>query len=338
MSRPIPKLAAEAAPIVMLAGAGVMALRGAHAREDLPSPRAGALRPPRRFTRKDWTEILQRTRAEFVRDRVSLVAAGVAFFVLLSLFPGLGVVVSLYGLFADVQRAQAHLHALTAVLPPPAVKLVGQQMLRLAALRGGGLSFALLLGVITSLWTANGAVNALISGLNIAYEERERRGFLRRRLISLAFTLGLLAFGIAAIFGLGAGAALEPYLGPHSALLIELATWFVLLLGMVLGLALLYRFGPSRERIRFQWLSWGSGLAVLLWVAMSVLFSIYVGNFSHYDRTYGSLGAAVGFMIWSWLSCLVVLMGAELNSEVERQMALPPGGAERRRDSTAAPD
>jgi membrane protein len=253
---------------------------------------------------------------------VPLIAAGVSFYTLLAIFPGLAAFVALYGLFADVAEAQHHLQVLSRVLPADTLTFLGDQMIRLAAAQKGGLSVTFIVGLLTSIWGANGAVNALMTGLNIAYEEHERRSWIRRTLTSLAFTLGLLVYGLAAIVVLGAGPALEAYVGHHAAFMLNLISWPILLVGMGVGLALLYRFGPSREPARFEWISWGSGAALLLWIGVSALFSLYVGNFAHYDKTYGSLGAVVGFMMWDWLTNVVILAGAELNSEIEAQTAV----------------
>ena len=325
MARLFPKLLVQAAPILMLAGAGVIALRGPTGRDRLwrlERGRGRRARSPRQIPWKGWKDILIRTRREFGDDNISMIAAGVAFYSLLALFPGLGAFVALYGLFADVTDAQHHLAVLSAILPSSALTFIGAQMIRLAEAQKGGLSFAFVVGLLTSIWSANGAVQAMMTGLNVAYEEREKRGYVRKTLISLAFTLGMLLFGLAAITVLGAGPAVEAILGQHAALLVNLVSWPILLVGMGLGLALLYRYGPSRDPARFLWISWGSAVAMVLWLVVSALFSLYVGNFAHYDKTYGSLGAVVGFMMWSWLSSLIVLLGAELNSEVEHQTAV----------------
>ena len=318
MGRIIPRLVWQAAPIAVLAGAGVLALRGRAPDRPRRAP------SPLQIPLKDWKAILGRTRKEFADDQAPMIAAGVSFYSLLALFPGLAAFVALYGLFADVAEARRHLQALAHILPASALTLIGEQMIRMAAAQKGGLSVTFVLGLLTSIWSANGAVKAMMTGLNIAYEEHETRGFIHKTLISLAFTLGLLVFGFAAVAVLGAGPAAESYLGHHAALLLNLVSWPILLVAMAIGVALLYRFGPSRDPVRFEWISWGSGVAVLLWLAVSTLFSLYVGNFAHYDRTYGSLGAVVGFMMWNWLSNLIILGGAELNAEIERQTDMDP--------------
>jgi len=327
MARLIPKLVFQAAPIAMLAGAGVLALRGPDAARGksgrrLESGRGRAARSPLQIPLNGWKDILLRTKDEFTDDQVPMIAAGVSFYTLLAIFPGLAAFVALYGLFADIGTVQHHLHILSFVLPGSALKFFGDEMVRMAEGQKGGLSLTFIVGLVTSLWSANGAVKALITGLNIAYEEHDKRSFIRKTMISMAFTLGLLAFGMAAIAVLGAGPAIEAYLGHHAAFMWNLVSWPALLVAMGLGIALLYRFAPSRDPASFEWLSPGSAAALILWIAVSALFSLYVGNFAHYDKTYGSLGAVVGFMMWNWLTNVVILAGAELNSEVEAQTAV----------------
>lgn len=325
MARLIPKLLFKAAPIAMLAGAGVIALRGPELTKGhghaLESGRGRTATSPREIPSKGWKDILIRTGKEFSDDQVPMIAAGVSFYTLLAIFPGLAAFVALYGLFADIADVQHHLHVLSFVLPGSALKFFGEQMVRMAEGQKGGLSLTFVVGLLTSIWSANGAVKALMTGLNIAYEEHEKRNFFRKTLISMAFTLGFLVFGMSAIAVLGAGPAIEAYLGHHAAFMWNLVSWPILLVVMGLGLALFYHFAPSRDPAKFKWVSAGSVAAVLLWVAVSALFSLYVGNFAHYDKTYGSLGAVVGFMMWNWLTNVVVLAGAELNSELEAQTA-----------------
>jgi len=309
----------DLAPLVVLAGAGVALLQDARRRR--PRVIAGlhgkAPDSPTDIPLSGWKTILLRTQREFVKDQVPMVAAGVTFYTLLALFPGIAAFVALYGLFADVADAERHIHALSFVLTPEMLNLIGDQMIRVAAVNKGGQSLAFALSLILSIWSANGAIKALMTGLTIAYNEQETRSFLRRTGVSLGFTLGFLVFVAAAIGLLAAKPAIAALAGPQAADLFRLVSWPVLLLGLVVGLALLYRYGPSRPAVRWRWITWGSVAVVMVWGAASALFSLYVDNFGHFDRTYGSLGAAIGFMMWMYISALVVLAGAELNSEIE---------------------
>ena len=319
MARLIRRLLFDAAPVAILAGVGLLALR----QQPMGGPTAGArIHSPIRIPWAGWKEIFVRTRTEFMDDQIPLIAAGVSFYNLLALFPALAAFVALYGLFADIQQVQHHLTILSVFLPGSALTFLGEQMIRLAESQKGGLSLTFVVGILTAIWSANGAVKALMTGLNIAYEEREARGFIDKTLTSLAFTLGLLTFSFAAIGVLSAGPAAETFIGHHAALMLNLISWPALVVALGLGIALLYRFGPSRRAVPFKWVTWGSFAALVAWIALSAALSLYVGNFAHYDKTYGSLGAVIGFMMWNWLSNIVILAGAELNAEIEQQAGL----------------
>ncbi len=284
---------------------------------------------PEEIPVRGWKDILLRTRKEFADDQIPLVSAGVTFYALLAMFPALGSFVALYGLFADVTEVRGHLQILSAVLPAEMLTFVAGEMVRVSVAHEAGLSLAFLGGLVLSIWSANGATRAMITAMNIAYDETEKRGFVRRTLISLIFTLGFLAFGAVALAAIAAPPAIERFIGPSAATMFRLSTWPVLLVAVGLGLAALYRYGPSRHHARWRWLSWGSGAALILWIAASAAFSVYVANFANYEKTYGSLGAAIGLMMWVYVSSQVVLLGAELNSEIEHQTA---------RDTTVGPE
>ncbi len=277
---------------------------------------------PEQIPPRGWRDIFWRAWTEFNNDQIMNVAAGVAFFGVLALFPGMAAFVSLYGLFADVGEAQKHLAALAGVLPADSLTFIGQEMTHLAASKSASLSVTFVVSLLLSLWSANAGVKGLFAGLNVAYEEREKRSFLKLNLVSLAFTILLLVFlAVAMAAMIAAPVAIEMLrLDPQSRILAALR-WPVLLLVVTAGLSVVYRFGPSREQPRWRWVTVGGMVGALGWLIVSLLFSWYVGAFGHYDVTYGSIGAVVGFMTWLWLTATVVLLGAELNAEVEHQTA-----------------
>ena len=333
-------LALDLAPLLILAGFAALdeQVRDRQARREGPGRRPDSsdaaaanraqpgrgrsARSPAEIPARGWRDILLRVSKQFSEDQIPLISAGVTFFSVLAIFPGLAAFVSVYGMFADTQQMSRSMQALSHVLPGGAVQVIADQLDRLSKTGAGGLSLTFAIGLLTSIWSANGAVKSIMVGLNVAYEEHERRSFLKKSLISLAFTLGFLVFGVAAVAVLGMGPAVTATLGARSAITLEVTSWPVLLVTLGIGLALLYRFGPSRDPVRLRWLSWGSAAAVILWLIVSAAFAAYVANFGHYNRTYGSLGAVVGFMTWIWLSCMVVLAGAELNAEIEHQTAV----------------
>jgi membrane protein len=278
-----------------------------------------------------WKDILWRVYAQMNDDRILAVAGGVVFYALLALFPALTAFVSLYGLLADASTIDQHLSLAAGILPAGAVAIVHEQLTRLTTSRASALSFGFVFGLLFALWSANSGAKAVIDGLNVAYGEQEKRNFVRLNLISLLFTLGAfialtLAIGVVVItpivlnfIGLGG-------LGDA---LVRILRWPAVLAFVIVGLAILYRYGPSRREARWAWLSVGSVAAAVAWLVASVLFSWYIANFGTYGATYGSLGAAVGMMMWMWISMIVILLGAQLNAEIEHQTA---------KDSTVGPD
>jgi len=269
-----------------------------------------------------WKDIALRLYKEFSNDRILLVAAGVTFYAILALFPAIAALVSIYGVVADPSTINQHLNELRGVLPDGAIDIVGGQVKRLTAKGDTALGLTAVVGILISLWSANGGMKAVFDALNIAYEEEEKRSFIMLNLQSLAFTAGALLFVILALTGIVVVPAALQMLGlDREAWYIALLRFPALLVLVIGGLAVLYRFGPSRRKPKWRWVTWGSAVAGTLWLVASGLFSWYVANFGSYNETYGSLGAAIGFMTWIWLSTSVVLLGAELNAEMEHQTA-----------------
>ena len=277
-----------------------------------------------------WKRVLRRTWREIISDRVALVAAGCAFYGTLALFPAISMLISLYGLIFDPATVEPQLATLQDLLPPSAFQLISERVHMLVTKPPGTLTTSLLISTGVALWSSATGTKSIISALNLAYEERERRSFLRFQAIAFAMTLMAL---LGAVFGLGMLVALPPFLsflgfGSNTVALVH-GIGLVLLVSFVLGsLSLLYRFGPCREAAQWRWITPGSMLATLLWLLASALFSFYVGHLATYDATYGPLGAVVGVMMWFFVTVYVVLLGAELNAELELQTA---------RDSTDGP-
>ena len=272
---------------------------------------------------KGWKDILWRTYERIGEDRLLAVAAGVVFYGLLALFPAVTAMVSLYGLFAKASTVNEHLSAAAGLLPDSGVSIVRDQVDRLAAKGDAKLGFGFALGLSVALWSANSGMKAILDALNIVYEEKEKRGFIKLTLVSLCFTLAAIAVVLLALGAVVVMPIALNYLGLHAStdLLLRTLRWPVLLALIILGLAVLYRFGPSRREPRWQWISVGSVVAAVAWLAASALLSCYLTHFANYDTTYGSLGAGVGLMMWMWISSIVILLGAEFNSEIEHQTA-----------------
>ncbi len=270
-----------------------------------------------------WMDIAWRTLQKFQEDRVMLIAAGVTYYGLLALFPAIAALVSLYGLFADPEAIRQQLSTLQGVLPDDAIQVVGDQISRIQAQGGRTLGLYFVIGLLVSLWSANAGVKSVFDALNMVYGEPERRSFVQYNLQALMFTLGGIVFIILAIGGIVVMPAVFAFVGLESMAgsIISLLRWPVLLAVILFGLALLYRYGPSRETPEWRWVTWGSGFAAVAWLVVSMLFSWYVSSFGNFNETYGSLGAVIGFMIWMWLSATIVLVGAEINAQIEHQTA-----------------
>jgi membrane protein len=271
-----------------------------------------------------WKDILWRTYEHTNEDRLLAIAAGVVFFGLLAVFPAITALVSSYGLFADPATISDNLRTLAYMLPDGSFQIVQDQIARVLSNGQTRLGFTFLFGLALALWSANAGVKAVIDALNVVYGEREKRSFIKLNLLSLTFTTCAIA---ALMLMVGAVVALPLVLDRigleyASKVIISLARWPLLLAMLLLALGVLYRFGPSRPGARWQWLGVGTVVAALLWIAGSWLLSWYLSNFANYSATYGSLGAAIGLMMWMWMSAIIVLCGAELNSEIEHQTAI----------------
>jgi membrane protein len=257
-------------------------------------------------------------------------AAGMTYYSLFAIFPAIAALVAVYGLFADPSTIAKHLDQLGGFLPGGALDVARDQLTRVASKGSQALGLTFLIGLAVSLWSANAAMKSLFDTLNIVYREEEQRGFLKLNAISLGFTIGAILFVLAALGAVVAVLIFLNYVGlsNQSDLLLRIGRWPALYLVLTVALAVIYRYGPSRQKPRWRWITWGSAIAALLWLAASALFSWYAANFGKFNETYGSLGAVIGFMMWLWISAIVILLGGEIDAEMEHQTA---------RDTTTGP-
>ncbi len=293
--------------------------RGRHARKpsDIPS--------------KGWRDIVLRVWEELTADHVSVVSAGVAFFGLLALFPAIAALMSITGLFMDPATIESQLETVASVLPRNAASILQEQTRSVASNSETGLGLAAIVGVILSLYGASKGMRTLMEGMNIAYDEEEKRGYVKEYAVSFFLTLILVVGLLIALAVTVVVPALLGTLGLPEAIVtaVEWGRWPLLALFTVAGLAVLYRYGPSRENPEWRWVTWGSVIATILWIAGSIGFSIYVRNFGSYNESYGALGGVIILLTWLWLSAFIVLLGAEINSEMEHQTE---------QDTTTGPD
>jgi membrane protein len=287
--------------------------RTAHHGRDAEAPRA--------IPKAGWRDILLRTKDAIPADHVSIVAAGVAFFGLLALFPAIASLVAIAGLVLDPADIGGQLEALAGALPENAAEILRTQARKVTEGAGAGIGIGAAFGILLSLWSASKGMKTLMEGMNIAYGEDEGRGFVRLNLVALALTLFLILGLIVALAAAVAAPALLGALGLGDGLraAVSWGRWPLLALFAVLGLAVIYRFGPSRAPARWRWVTPGALAATALWIAATIGFSVYVRNFGSYNETYGALGGVIVLLTWLWISAFVVLLGAELNSEAEHQ-------------------
>lgn len=285
---------------------------------------------PSEISKAGWRDILMRVKSEISDDHVSTSAAGVAFYGLLSIFPTIAALIGIAGLILDPQAIEGQLAQLASMLPQDAASIV-QDQARKVAQNGSSATIAAIGGILLAVYSASSGMRTLMDSMNIAYDEAEKRGFVRLYAASFALTVVLI---IGAVVALAATMVLPAVLasvglGSVFEAVLSLGRWPLLALLMILGLAVIYRYGPSRQDAKWRWITPGSVLATVLWLVASILFSVYVRNFASYNETYGSLGGVIILLMWLWISAFVVLLGAEVNAEMEHQTE---------RDTTTGPD
>lgn len=269
---------------------------------------------------RGWWDIAVRVKREMTTDNVSIIAAGLALYALLAVFPALAAAVSIYGLFASPADIAQHLQQVTPTLPSDAAGILERQVQDLSQ-RQQALSIGVVVGILLALWSARKGMVALMTATNVAYGEDEERGFFKQLFVSLAFTIGAV-LGFLAVLLLGVavpvGLAFLP-LGPAAAAVLQIARWILLFGVAIFGLAIVYRFAPDRREAQWQWVTPGSLVAATLWLGGSLLFALYVRNWGSYGDTYGALGSVIVLLMWFYLTGYAVILGAEINSELERQ-------------------
>jgi membrane protein len=320
------------AATVMAAGIGALVLMQAKERSSVaPSANTGhrgddhgrSASVPEAIPLSGLRDVFWRVFHEVLADRVTLIAAGVTFYLLLALFPAMAALVSLYGLVADPIIISEHLRELAALLPPGAFDLLADQIKELVNRRDATLGMTFFVGLGIALWSTHSGTLAIFDAMNVAYEEEEKRGLVRLNLIGLCFTLCAMLLMVVMVALVGVMPVVLSYLWldqfkEHMALLMR---WPLLLLVVAVAVTSVYRFGPSREPATLRWMTWGAVLTTVAWAAMSLGFSFYLDHFANYNATYGTLGALIGFLIWIWLSVVILIVGGELNAELEHQTA-----------------
>jgi membrane protein len=276
---------------------------------------------PTQIPPRGWWQVTRRAFKEAKADHVPMLAAGVAFFAFLAVFPAIIAAITLYGLVADPQQVAAQVEGLAGALPEQAQPLLVEQLGSVASASGGALSLGLVVSLLAALWSASSGTGNLMQAVNLAYDEEETRGFLKLRGTALLLTIGSIVF---LLLTLGLVAVVPPLLdslplGPVATVLAQVVRWGLLVGLVVAALAVVYRVAPDRDSPKFRWTSTGALVAAALWILGSVAFSLYVNNFGSYNKTYGALAGVVVLLLWLYLTSYTVLLGAEINAEAERQ-------------------
>jgi len=279
---------------------------------------------PSEMPQPGWKAILKRVKVELKDDHVSLLAAGVAFKGLLALFPAIVAAITVWGLVASPQQITEQLEGFTSALPRDAGQLLNDQVANVASGDSGTLSFALAISLALALWSASGGMAGLVEGCTMAYDETDTRKFPIRRGIALLLTVAAIVFLLVAVGLVAVLPSLLDTVGLGSAaeLAIQILRWPLLAVLVMTGLAVLYRLAPDRDAPKLRWVSWGAAIATLLWLIGSALFNVYVSNFGKFGETYGSFAGIIVLMLWLFLTAFIVLLGAEINAEIERQTAV----------------
>jgi membrane protein len=277
---------------------------------------------PAEIGRSGWVEVLKRSWAESSKDNVNIIAAGVAFYAFLAFVPLLAAMMLTYGLVAEPASVVRHMQALTGAMPADAAQLIGQQLMSMSQTAQGQKGFGLILALLLAIYGAMRGSSSIVTALNVVYNVEEDRGFIRTTLLALALTMGALVallVAILAVSSLGYIEALLPSAAPWLHTLLRILFWIAAAAVISILVAAIYRYAPNRPNPKWRWLTPGSLAATFLWVVATLGFGFYVANFGNYNATYGSLGAVIVFLTWLYLTAYILLMGGELNAELEKQ-------------------
>jgi membrane protein len=287
----------------------------------------------REIVRREWWSILLATGARIGRDNVSILAAGVAFYIFVAIPSSLTAIVSIYGLMFNPLEVERQVGAMIGLLPTDVIDIVTNFLKLLTARPPSTLGLPLILGLLVAIWSAQSAASSMISALDAAYEQKETRGYLRFQLAALVLALYSIVFALLSLVLFAVLPVAVYWLLPFSdrtRLLVDILRWPALTVLVALAIAGVYRFGPANEESERPWGAWGVFLTTIVWIGSSALFALYVSKVASYEVSYGSLGAVVVLLLWLYIAAFVVLLGAELNAELEGRIA-----AERTRTKAA---
>jgi membrane protein len=294
--------------------------------EEVPG---GEAQKPTEIPKRGWLQIVKRGWAEAKADQVPLLGAGVAFYGFMALFPSLIALVLIYGLVADPAQIANQVGQLSGALPGDARKIITDQ-LQLVSTRQTGAGIGLVVALLLALWSASGGMGNLITAISTAYDEEEKRSFIKKRLLALGLTIGAIVFMVVMLGLVAVFPALANLIDNGVVrVLLTIARWLLIAVVVAAALAVLYRVAPDRDAPKMRWVSVGAVVATVLWLLASAGFSLYVSKFGGYAKTYGAIAGIVVMLMWLWITAYAILLGAEINAESEQQTV---------RDTTKGPE
>lgn len=298
---------------------------------DKSGPRGRTADKPKEIPKRGWKDIALRVKNQLKEDHISIVSAGVAFYFFLALFPTIAAAISIYGLVMDPVEVERQMTDLSAALPEKAHGMISEILHSIATKSDGALGWSLIISILLSLWSANKGSSAVFEGVNIAYDEEDNRSFIKKNVVTLGFTIGGIVLGFICLMLVVGFPAFIENLGFPSVVetAIQFLRWPIMGLILIFALSFIYKIAPDRDNPEFRWVSWGAVVATILWMIGSLIFTLYVNNFGSYDKTYGSFAAVIILMLWFYLTAFIILIGAEINSEMEHQTS---------KDTTVGPD
>jgi membrane protein len=281
----------------------------------------GQAETPRQIPPRGWWQVSKRAWQQASADQISILAGGVAFFAFLALFPAVIAALTLYGLVADPAQVAQQMQSFASAMPASSRQFITDQLISVTRAGGGALTTGLVVSLLLALWSASSGTSNLMSAVNVAYDEKETRSFIKLRGTALGLTIGAIVFMLLALVLVAVVPAVlgQIGLGSIGQLIAQVLRWVLLVAVVLVGLAVIYRIAPARNSAQFRWVTPGALVATLLWIIGSVAFSVYVSNFGNYNATYGALAGVIVLMLWLFLTSYIVLLGAEINSESERQ-------------------
>ncbi|WP_417884952.1 YihY/virulence factor BrkB family protein [Zunongwangia sp.] len=293
-------------------------------REDIDTK---TIQQPFELNPKEWFEVIKQVKNEIGADKVSIVSAGVAFYAFLAIFPTIMVIISIYGWTTDAQEVEKQLQELASMMPKQAFQVLQERIQIFLEANNNKFSFGAIFGVLISIWSANKGTNGLLIGVDIAYDTEKDHNIFKQYAMAIAFTIGGFAMLILSMVLIVGFPAIVHNIGLPDVLadLISWLRWVILAILVSFFLCLVYKFAPAREKPKTRWVIPGAIFSTIVWLIASIGFSYYVSNFGNYGEVYGSISAVVVLLLWLYITCFIILLGAEINTEIVDYLIIKKG-------------